>query len=348
MLTNARSGCGPLYRRLPRRRLLAAAVAAVTVPAIARAGVIREPTAPSADESFHAYIAGVKAEARRLGISQSTLDRAFANVHLNRRAIDLDRHQPEFHLTWDQYRLRIVSPARIAKGRELYAKHHALLRAIETRYGVPPGIIIGIWGLESNYGVEMGSFNVIEGLASLAWEGRREEFFRSELMDALKILEHGDIAPEQMIGSYAGAMGQTQFMPDSFLKYAVDYGGNGRRDIWNDIGDVFASTAHYLQQEGWRSDVPWGVAVQLPANLPPAALGRNNRRLTREWAALGVRRTGGHPFAGPDVQAAIVVPGDTPNEAYLVYWPNFLALRRYNPSDFYDISVGLIGDGMVA
>jgi membrane-bound lytic murein transglycosylase B len=335
-------------RRVSRRHLLAAAVAGAAWSTIAWGNVIREPGSPGAQESFRTYIASVKREARRLGISQTTLDRAFANVRLNLHAIELDRHQPEFHFTWEQYRTRIVSPARVAKGRELYGKHHVLLHEMEARYGVPPGIIIGIWGLESNYGVDTGSFNVIEGLTTLAWEGRREAFFRSELIDALRILQAGDIAPEQMTGSYAGAMGQTQFMPDSFLKYATDYSGNGRRDIWNDLADVFASTAHYLQREGWRGDVPWGMAVELPASLQPSALGRSNRRPAREWAASGVRRTDRRPLVGPDVPAAIIVPDETGSEAYLVYWPNFLALRRYNPSDFYDICVGLIGDGMTA
>lgn len=318
---------------LTRRSLLAAtAVASVAAPAAAR----------SAD-SFAAFVAGVRRDAQRAGISPVTLDRAFANVHANQRVIELDHHQPEFTLTWEQYRSRIVSDARVAKGRALYARNKPLLDRVAARYGVPAGIIMGIWGLESNYGESTGGFNVIEALATLSWEGRRAAFFRSELMDALRILQSGDITAAQMTGSYAGAMGQTQFMPDSFLKYAVDYSGTGRRDIWNDLGCVFASTANYLAREGWQAGLPWGEIARLPPGFDATLTGRENRRPLGEWTRLGVVRLGGSavPAGTP---AAVILPGGAGSEAFLAYHPNFLAIRRYNPSDFYCISVGLIGD----
>ncbi len=322
---------------LTRRTLLAATAA------LPSAAVLCRPAMADSAASFPAFIAGVRHDARRIGVSEVTLDRAFANVHANQRVIDLDRHQPEFTLTWDQYRARIVSDARIAKGRALYAQNRALLDGVAARYGVPGGIIMGIWGLESDYGVATGGFNVIEALATLSWEGRRAAFFRSELMDALRILQSGDITPAQMTGSYAGAMGQTQFMPDSFLKYAVDYSGTGRRDIWNDLGCVFASTANYLAREGWQGGLPWGEIARLPPNFDAAVAGRENRRPLAEWARLGVVRLGGLPVP-PTTPAAVILPGGTGGEAFLAYHPNFLAIRRYNPSDFYCISVGLIGD----
>jgi membrane-bound lytic murein transglycosylase B len=315
-----------------RRTLIAASLSPAATPALAQSAA-----------SFAGFVASVRAEARRNGISDTTLDRAFANVHVNQRVIDLDRHQPEFTLTWTQYRTRVVSDSRIAKGRALYAKYRPLLQSVADRYGVPPGIVMGIWGLESDYGAQMGGFNVIEALATLSWEGRRAAFFRSELMDALRILQSGDISAPQMIGSYAGAMGQTQFMPDSFLKYAVDYSGTGRRDIWNDFGCVFASTANYLAREGWRRELPWGESVRLPDGFEASLAGREHRRPLGEWLRLGVARGGNAPVPN-GAPAAVIVPEGVNGEAFLVYHPNFQAIRRYNPSDFYCISIGLIGD----
>ncbi len=326
---------------LNRRTLIAAAPLAAAAPLIPPAFVPKAMAATPAADNFPGFVGGVKAEARRAGIRPGTLERAFANVRVNARVIELDRHQPEFTLTWEQYRDRIVSDARIARGRELYAQHRGLLAEVAARFHVPPGPIIGIWGLESNYGQSSGGFNVIEALATLAWEGRRAAFFRSELMDALKILDHGDIAPERMIGSYAGAMGQPQFMPDSFLKFAVDFSGNGRRDLWGDLGDVFASVANYLARSGWSERLPWGVPARLPAGFNFAYGGRENRKPMAEWRAMGVQPLSPLPA---DAVAAVIQPGGPDSEAFLACHPNFLAIRRYNPSDFYCISVGLIGD----
>jgi len=305
------------------------------------------PAAAQTATSFAAFIAGVRRDAQRAGIAPATLDRAFANVHANQRVIELDRHQPEFTLTWEQYRSRIVSDARVAKGRALYGRNRALLDSVAVRYGVPAGIVMGIWGLESDYGAATGGFNVIEALATLSWEGRRAAFFRSELMDALRILQSGDITAAQMTGSYAGAMGQTQFMPDSFLKYAVDYSGTGRRDIWNDLGCVFASTANYLAREGWQRGLAWGELARLPPGFDPSLAGRDHRQPLGDWLRLGVSPVGSVPVA-PATPAAVLLPGGAGGEAFLAYHPNFLAIRRYNPSDFYCICVGLLGDRVTA
>lgn len=299
---------------------------------------------------FATFVASVRVEARAKGISVATVDRAFAGVRPNPKVIELDRHQPEFTFTWEQYRARIVSDTRVARGRELYRQQRALLDEISTHYGVPAGVIMGIWGLESNYGQSTGGFNVIEALATLAWEGRRTAFFRSELMDALRILDHGDIAAERMTGSYAGAMGQTQFMPDSFLKYAVTWGGTARRDIWGDLGCVFASTANYLSREGYQPGLPWGELIQVPPGAVTSyEIGRDHRRPVAEWVARGVRRSdGGEPTVPAGTSAAVLMPGGETGPAYFAYYPSFLAIRRYNPSDFYCISVGLIGDRVTA
>ena len=321
---------------IDRRSFLAAAAA--LAPAVAHA---------AGGETFPAFLAGVRRDARKIGISDPVLDAAFTGITANQRVIELDHHQPEFTLTWAQYRTRIVSEARIAKGRAHYARHRALLDRVAAQYGVPAGIILGIWGLESDYGAATGGFNVIEALATLSWEGRRAAFFRSELMDALRILQSGDIQAAQMTGSYAGAMGQTQFMPDSFLKYAVDYSGTGRRDIWGDFGCVFASTANYLAREGWQRGLPWGEVVRLPPGFDATLAGRDHRRPVKEWLDRGVAPTGAAPVPMA-TQAAVILPDGAGGEAFFAYYPSFQAIRRYNPSDFYCLSVGLLGDRVAA
>ena len=322
---------------LNRRTLLAAAAAAC--PALS--------SAEAQTGDFAAFLADLRRQGRAAGIPPAVLDSAFAGLRPNARVIELDRHQPEFTMTWQQYRSRIVSDARVARGRVLYAQNRPLLDRVAARYGVPDGVVMGIWGIESNYGQSTGGFNVIEALTTLAWEGRRAAFFRAELMDALRILASGDITAPRMTGSYAGAMGQTQFMPDSFLKYAVDFSGTGRRDIWNDLGCVFASTANYLAREGWQQSIPWGEIARLPEGFDAALAGREKRRTLAEWQRLGVGRTGAQRLPGT-TQAAVLLPGGAGGEAFLAYHPSFRAVYRYNPSDFYCISVGLLGDLVTA
>ncbi len=305
---------------------------------------------PADAASFARYIGQVKDEARREGIPEPVLDAAFANVRLNARVIELDRNQPEVQFTWTRYRGSIVSDNRVTGGRAQYAKHGALLRRVEDVYGVPGPVIVGLWGLESDYGRDVGRFNVIESVATLAWEGRRAAYFHEQLMDCLRILAAGDIQPRQMLGSWAGAMGQTQFMPDSFLKFAVDFDHRGRRDLWNDFACVFASTANNLQKEGWQRGVPWGWRVDLPAAIDPALIGRTVRRPLGEWARMGVRRQDGLalPIAGPqgrEMAASLIQPGapDDP-DTYLVPASQFASLRAYNPSDKYALCIGLLAD----
>ncbi len=274
---------------LPRRALIAAGLAAAATPVV---------TMPAfALQSWPQFLAGVRVEARRRGVSEATLDAALGHIEPIPRVIELDAHQPEFEFTWDQYRTRIVSQKRIADGRAHYLPNRALLTDIEQRYGVPAGILVGIWGLESNYGASTGGFNVIQSLATLAYEGRRTAFFRSELIDALRIAQTG-VPAARMTGSYAGAMGQTQFMPDSFLRYAVPWNG-GSRDIWSDLGSVFASTANYLAREGWRPGIPWGEKVRAPAGVSAYDVGRDHRRPAGDWARMGVTRADGRPLSVP-------------------------------------------------
>jgi membrane-bound lytic murein transglycosylase B len=316
---------------LTRRFLLSSAIpAALPVPAFATAG-----------DSFASFLKGVRADARSAGIRPVTLDRAFAGVVPNKKVLDRDRHQPEFTLTWARYRELVITDKRITEGRQAVAASRAIFQRVEQRYGVGPGVIAGIWGLESSFGTGTGDFRVVEALATLAWEGRRASFFRGELMAALKILDHGDVAPGAMTGSYAGAMGQPQFMPSSYLRYAVDFEGNGRRDIWTSKPDVLASIANYLAASGWRRGETWGQAATVPPGVN--ALGRDTKRPVAEWGRAGVRPVSGRWAAQADTAAGLVAPDGAGGETFLVFG-NFAAIRRYNPSDYYAIAVGLIGD----
>jgi membrane-bound lytic murein transglycosylase B len=294
-------------------------------------------------DGFASFLAGVRAEARRAGIAALTLERALAGVSPNAHVLELDRHQPEFTLTWPEYRARIISDERIAEGRAAARENARLLAAITARFGVEPGPVLAIWGLESNFGAHTGNYRVVEALATLAWDGRRASYFRPELIDSLRILDHGDVAPGRMTGSWAGAMGQPQFMPSSYLRYAVDFDGDGRRDIWASRADSLASIANYLARSGWRRGEPWGEPVRVPANIDPSYAGREGRRSVGEWVQLGMVRADGRPLARRDVSGALLLPDGPGGEAFLV-GANFAAIRRYNPSDFYALAVGMLGD----
>ncbi len=319
------------------RRLLLAA----PIPALLPADV------HAASGSFDAFLAGLRADARKAGIAPATFEHAFAGVAPNQKVLERDRHQPEFTMTWARYRALVIGEQRIVNGREAVARERTLLRRVEERFGVGPGVVAGIWGLESSFGTQTGDFRVIEALATLAWDGRRAAFFRGELMAALKILDHGDISPAKMTGSYAGAMGQPQFMPSSYLHYAVDFEGHGKRDIWTSRADVLGSIANYLAKSGWRSGEGWGQQVTLPPGFDLGPTGRDAMRPLGEWVRQGVRPLGGAWRAGSDVPAAIVAPDGAGGEAFVVH-ANFKAIRRYNPSDFYALAVGLIGDRITA
>jgi len=271
-----------------RRTLLAAIPIALTTPSLSA-------PAQAAPASFTAFLASMRAEARRAGIAATTLDRAFAGLTPNQGVIDRDRHQPEFTMTWARYRALVISDQRIANGRIAFRQNRALLARIQDRYGVTPGVIMGIWGLESSFGTELGSFQVVQALATLAWEGRRATFFRTELLAALRILDHGDVTPARMTGSYAGAMGQPQFMPSAYLRYAVDFEGNGRRDIWTSTPDTLASIANYLADSGWRPGGTWGQPVTLPPGFSTADSGRGNQQPVGAWTRRGVAPSDARP-----------------------------------------------------
>ncbi len=327
---------------LSRAALLRVAPLLLPAPALAQSG------------SFDAFVAGIRREAQAGGISTNTLNRAFAGVRPNERVLELDRRQAEFTLSWQQYRDGRLSQTRIDAGRRAFAEHAVLLSQIEARFRVSRRVIIGIWGLETNYGGFTGTFRVIEALATLAWEGRRAAFFRAELLAALRILERGDITPERMTGSHAGAMGHPQFMPTSFERLAVDFDGDGRRDIWGSIPDALGSIANYLARSGWRDGESWGFEVALPAGLD-AGLAEPSRprpadewRTLAEWQRLGVRRADGSGLAPAAARAGLIIPNNQQGgfQAFLAL-PNFHAIRRYNPSNFYALVVGMLGERVI-
>lgn len=297
-----------------------------------------------AEAGFDTWLLNFKSQARQKGISQTTLDAAFKDTSFLPRVIELDRKQPEGRMSFAVYYKKVINQQRIDKGRALYQTHRAELNEASRRYGVPPQYIVALWGIETSYGDNTGGFGVIPSLATLAYEGRRAEFFGSELMEALRILEQGHISADKMKGSWAGAMGQNQFMPSSFHRFAVDGNNDGRRDIWTSLPDVFASTANYLGKSGWKEDERWGRRVKLPAGFSESNVSLDVRKSLASWAALGVRLPDGSNLpANGDMQASLVAPDGLSGDAFLVY-DNYRVIMKWNKSTYFATSVGLLAD----
>ena len=315
----------------PTRR---AALLLLTGPLMASSTV----RARANDQDFSRWVQGVKAEAAAQGISRRTLDDAFTGIQPIPRVLELDRKQPESTMTFAQYIDRVLPQQRIDLGRQRMAENWQLLSSVSARYGVPPHVLAAFWGVESGFGQNMGSFSVIGSLSTLAYDGRRSSYFRKELMAALLILEQGHVTPSGMLGSWAGAMGQPQFMPSSFLTYAVDFSGTGHKDIWTDKADVLASIANYLVRSGWRGDQLYLGEVVLPPGFDTDQAKPDRPRSLGQWEAMGVRRPGDRPLGTPDMVAAIVRPGgnDGPN---LLVTENYRAIMRYNSSLYYATAV---------
>lgn len=317
----------------------------VLVPLLAlAASLLTARPAAAAEEDFSSWLAGMRQEAIAAGIHPATVDLAFNGLQPIPRVIELDRKQPEGTVTFADYVNRVVSPERRKTARARLQENRALLDAVGRRYHVQPRFIVALWGIETSFGQVTGGFPVIGALATLAYDGRRSAFFRNELLDALKIIDEDHVDPKEMTGSWAGAMGQSQFMPSSFLLYAVSYRGDGKRDIWHRRDDVFASIANYLAQLGWRDDQTWGRPVQLPAGFDPALIGLGIKKPITAWKRLGVKRVDGGPLPVRDFQASILRPGgDGP--ALLVY-DNFRVLMKWNSSSYFAGAVGTLADSM--
>ena len=300
---------------------------------------------------FSAWIAGVKLEASGRGISQRILEQAFAGLAPVPRIIELDRRQPEFTQTFSRYLRAAVTVARVANGRELMRRHAKLLASLEREYGVPSRFLVAVWGLETNYGRVKGGFPVVGALATLSFDGRRGAFFRRELFDALTILDHGHITIGGMTGSWAGAMGHTQFMPSNFLAHAVDQDSDDRVDVWNSIPDALGSAANYLRHLGWKFGFTWGREVRLPEGfdiglVSVGAAAKENRLPLRRWADIGVKRDDGRALPQADITASLVIPEGAEGAAFLVY-DNYNVILDWNRSVFYAIAVGHLADRLV-
>ena len=306
---------------------------------------------------FEQYIVELKAEALTQGFTQSLIDSSFAKVKFHKRAVSADRKQPEKVETLDTYLPKRVPSWKVKKARTLYKKHKVILTEIASKYGVQPRFIVALWGLETNFGKFTGGYNVVSALSTLAYEGRREVFFKKQLWAALTILKQGHIDIADMKGSWAGAMGQNQFMPTSFLGYAVDGDGDGKKDIWNNQVDIFSSMANYLQKEGWNGELTWGRQVKLPPNfdtklaIPKNTGSRKNwlkawdksEQTLAQWQDLGIRRTDGTNLPKVDIKAALVFPDGDTGRAYLAY-DNYKSLMHWNLSYYFVSSVGHLSD----
>ena len=299
--------------------------------------------AAQAQAPFEQWLDAVRADARAMGVSEATLDSALSNISPIERIIELDRRQPEGRLSFAEYLQRQTPDSRIERGRRLLQENRDLLAEIGSAYGVQPRFIVALWGMETSYGSYTGGYPVIEALATLAYDGRRSDYFRRELLNALRILDEGHIAIADMKGSWAGAMGQSQFMPSNFLSLAVDHDGDGRRDIWTTRADVFASAANFLAKAGWNDGVTWGRQVLVPDGFDATLAGLGSRLSLGEWQALGIRRSDGRDLPSADVSASLVMPDGPDGSAYLVY-QNYRALMNWNRSTYFATTVGILAD----
>ncbi|ATQ55652.1 lytic murein transglycosylase [Paracoccus yeei] len=301
------------------------------------------PTAngQGSEAGFQTWVASFRPRALAAGISPQVFDGAMGQAHFMPSLIALDRKQSEFSKPiWDY--LDGAIGTRVGTGRSKAAQYASTLAAIEARYGVPREIVLAVWGMESNFGAGRGSTPIVPALATLAYDGRRGEFFAGELVAALRIIQAGDVDSAHMVGSWAGAMGHTQFMPSSFLSHAVDFNGDGRRDIWSDDPtDALASTAHYLRQNGWQPGQPWGAEVILPSGFDWNQVSKSVEKSGSQWAAMGVRTASGRPVPS----GAIIAPAGARGPAFLIT-QNFRAILKYNASDSYALAVSFLGDAI--
>jgi peptidoglycan lytic transglycosylase B len=337
------------------RPAVAAPLAGLTIRTAAGAGAVQDQVRPS----FTEWLAGVRSEAAARGIRQEILDQALDGVvEPLPVVIERDRTQAEIVVPLERYIARRLTPRTLRTGREMMARHREVLDQVSEKYGVPPATIVAIWGIESNFGRFSGVRPTVAALATLAWDPRRSAFFRGELFDALEILNRGDIDVASMRGSWAGAMGQPQFMPSSYLRYAEDFDGDGRRNIWDSPSDIFASVANYLKGRGWMTDRRWGREVRLTPEAARRIASDVARRAgscqatrdmtvalpLKEWQRLGVRLTDGHALPSAD-QSASLVSGSSRH--FLVY-ANYDALLEYNCAHAYALSVALLADGIAS
>lgn len=319
---------------------------------VATSPAIIPPVVPTGDnldiqptQTFEEWEAGFRQDALAAGIRPDVFDRAFAGVTPDMSVIRADRSQPEFTRPVWEYLDGALSAARVRKGQALLSQYAETLNTIEQRYGVDRQALVAVWGMESNFGSFQGDKSVIRSLATLAYEGRRPGFAHAQLLAALQILQQGDITPEKMLGSWAGAMGQTQFIPTTYLTHAVDFDGTGHRDIWGSPTDALASTAHYLQSSGWQKGQPWGFEVQLTSGFDYSLADGAIRKSVSEWMQMGIKLPNGSvvPPGSEQLSAALLLPAGYRGPAFLIL-DNFRAVLKYNNSSSYALAVNLLSE----
>ncbi len=301
------------------------------------------PPLVAQEQTFAEWREQLRAEAFSLGISEKTLLAIDGLEAPLERVLELDNAQPEFIQTFTRYLSLRITPLQINRGQALLRQYAVLLEEVRQSYGVQPHYLVSFWAIESNYGRATGGFSVLQALATLAFDPRRAEFFRTELLTALKIIDDGHIAVDNMSGSWAGAMGQLQFLPSVFARYGIDGDNDGKIDIWNSLPDIFHSAANFLSQSGWRGDERWGREVLLPSNFDFSLTGTRTRKSLQEWNDLGIIQMNGSPIPIANMQASVILPAGAGGPAFLTY-ANFRATMAYNPSTFYALTVGHLAD----
>jgi membrane-bound lytic murein transglycosylase B len=294
---------------------------------------------------FGPWLEKLKTDAMRRGVGRDTLMRALTDTKPIPRVIELDRRQPEFTLTLSSYFKKAISSKRIEQGKALLKRHAGLLRKVEAKYGVQPRFLVAFWGLESNFGTYTGTFPVTGALVTLAHDRRRAKFFREQLLSVLELMDKGHI-PVDVKGSWAGAMGNHQFIPTTYKGYAVDFDGDGKRDLWGSLPDIFASAANYLSRSGWQGDKTWGREVRIPAGFDIGLTRMSVRKPLVEWSKLGVRQANGKPLPQADIDASLMVPAGYKGPAFLVY-KNYRTILVWNRSHLYALAVGHLADRLV-
>lgn len=317
----------------------------ISNPAFASNGEKGNYEEHKAAPNFKSWLSALKKEAREKGISQKTLDAALADVRPIPRVIELDRSQPEFKWTFKQYYDKVVDERRIRRGRHYMTKYKTMLSKIEKKYGVQSRFIVALWGMETDYGRITGGFSVVDALATLAFDGRRSAFFRRELINALTIIDQGHVTKEGMVGSWAGAMGQTQFMPSTFLSYAVDYTGDGKKDVWRARADALASGANYLSKAGWKANQTWGREVKVPQDLDTGLFNIKKKKPLSEWRKLGILGVDGKPLPNTQIKASLINLDGEKGHNFLVY-DNYHTIMHWNKSTSFATSVGLLSDAI--
>lgn len=318
----------PLFRARALVSTVAATSALLAAPALAQG-------------DWSSCVQSIKGEAMRQGVPQNIADRAFQGLSPDPKVMDLDMRQPEFSLTYGKYIANAVSADRIARGQQKLAQNRGLLEALQSEYGVPPQYIMAFWGVETNYGGYMGDFLVVRSVATLACMTKRRDFFTNESIQALRILAMNHMTREQMRGSWAGAMGNMQFMPSTFMKYGVDRTGDGKIDLWNSLPDAFASAANFLRGIGWKPGLPAAAEVILPSNFPLDQADTTVEKPVSEWAKMGVKLAGSAPLPASTEPSSIILPAGYRGPAFILY-PNFKAVMNWNRSTLYALSVAIL------